>query len=458
MSCRHPIIVTDRNVSWPVDWIDWNVANSSVRAPRSVLFAHDADDVLCGLQYLLSTSKVKFNVRSGRHDYCCFSASFGAAVIDVSNLTVIDVNGHYVDVGAGVRLFELYAALESKGLMFGGGSCATVGVTGLVLGGGFGFQSRLYGMSSDNLLEADVVVVVNGQPRLLTVSEQSPYADLFWSLRGGGSGSFGVVTRLRLRVADVVPTVAVVRLAYAANLTSTLLAVYESHASTLDDTLTVQLVLYASSSAILAVMLNASVISLRTAMAPFYLSACNETDARDLTWIDAMAYLAGCGNAQSCLNDSKTVWPDPSDTLKFGAMSVYVSTPMSSNGTGVAALLSLLSATPHFSVLLFDPYGGAIARMAANATAFVHREALYHVQVLTYWKTFGDATSAQKWLHDVFVLVNGLSGANASYRNYPSEYLPTPNERYFGSNLARLRAVKSIYDADNLFTYKQAIN
>jgi FAD/FMN-containing dehydrogenase len=222
-NCRQPVIVTDRNVSWPVDWIDWNVANSSVRAPRSVLFAHDADDVLCGLQYLLSTSTVKFNVRSGRHDYCGFSASFGAAVIDVSNLTAIDVNGHYVDVGAGVRLFELYAALESRGLMFGGGSCATVGVAGLVLGGGFGFQSRLDGMASDNLLEADVIVVVNGQPRLLTVSEHSPYADLFWSLRGGGSGSFGVVTRLRLRVTDVVPTVAIIRLAYAANLTSTLL-------------------------------------------------------------------------------------------------------------------------------------------------------------------------------------------------------------------------------------------
>jgi hypothetical protein len=126
----------------------------------------------------------------------------------------------------------------------------------------------------------------------------------------------------------------------------------------------------------------------------------------------------------------------------------------------VAALLSLLSATPHFSVVLFDPYGGAIARVAPSATAFVHRDALYHVQVLTYWKTFGDATSAQQWLHGMFVLVNGLSGTNASYRNYPSEYLPatpTPNERYFGSNLPRLRAVKSFYDADNLFTYKQAI-
>jgi hypothetical protein len=97
-------------------------------------------------------------------------------------------------VGAGARLIDIYAKTASAGAGVPGGSCATVGIAGLALGGGIGVMSRVWGLTCDDLLAAEVVTA---DGRVLTCDEQRE-PDLFWALRGGG-GSFGVVTSLTLR-------------------------------------------------------------------------------------------------------------------------------------------------------------------------------------------------------------------------------------------------------------------
>lgn len=98
-------------------------------------------------------------------------------------------------VGAGAKLIDMYRALAAKGVTVPAGSCPTVGVSGLTLGGGHGVVSRAYGLTCDSLTQATLITADGKQ----VVANKSENKDLFWALRGAGNGNFGVVTELRFR-------------------------------------------------------------------------------------------------------------------------------------------------------------------------------------------------------------------------------------------------------------------
>ena len=107
-------------------------------------------------------------------------------MIDVSkiNSICIDEDRGYVKLGGGVRNREIYEALGNKGYPFPGGGCPTVGVSVLILGGGWGYSTRLFGLSCDTLIELELV---NYNGEILTVNEKENEA-FFWACRGGGGG------------------------------------------------------------------------------------------------------------------------------------------------------------------------------------------------------------------------------------------------------------------------------
>src|SRR5579871_6490368 len=115
----------------------------------------------------------------------------------------VDVQPHAVSVEAGAVWMDVYDAVTTRnGRYVQGGGCATVGVAGLVQGGGFGSFSKRYGLAAAGLLEAEVVTA---DGRIRVVSERHE-PDLFWALKGGGGGTFGVVTRLTLATHDLPST------------------------------------------------------------------------------------------------------------------------------------------------------------------------------------------------------------------------------------------------------------
>src|SRR4029078_8658241 len=97
-------------------------------------------------------------------------------------------DGDRVVVGAGARLIDVYAGVASAGAGVPAGSCPTVGITGLTLGGGLGVLTRAWGLTCANLVDA-VVRTADGRAR---TCDSRRDADLFWALRGGGGGNFGV--------------------------------------------------------------------------------------------------------------------------------------------------------------------------------------------------------------------------------------------------------------------------
>lgn len=137
--------------------------------------------------------------RSGGHSYVGYSTVDGGLVVDVGRLDGIRVLDHgRAVVGAGARLGPVYQALGSAGRALAAGMCPTVGVVGLTLGGGVGVLGRKLGLTCDQL-ESARVVTADGVARTVSAHQ---HADLFWALRGGGGGSFVIVTSFTFRTAE----------------------------------------------------------------------------------------------------------------------------------------------------------------------------------------------------------------------------------------------------------------
>ena len=162
--------------------------------PAAVAYVAHADDIRTTLAYAHAHG-IKVAIRNGGHSYAGWSSGNGKLILDVSKLKQIRVSGGQAVVGAGSKLIDVYRALTAKGVTIPAGSCPTVGVSGLVLGGGHGVVSRAYGLTCDSLTQA-TLITADGKQLTANASENK---DLFWALRGAGNGNFGVVTELHFK-------------------------------------------------------------------------------------------------------------------------------------------------------------------------------------------------------------------------------------------------------------------
>src|SRR4051794_13335391 len=187
-------IVGPSNAAYNADHLDFNQwCNAD---PQAIVYCQSEQDVAASIAWAQSL-QVPLSVRSGRHSYEAFSLCTGV-VIDLGqmNTIAVDPDTQTATAGPGIQLLPFYQALAPYNLAFPGGSCGTVGLSGLVLGGGFGLLSRKFGLSCDNLLGLRMVDA-SGQT---VVANQTENADLLWACQGGGWGSFGVITELTLQL------------------------------------------------------------------------------------------------------------------------------------------------------------------------------------------------------------------------------------------------------------------
>lgn len=167
--------------------------------PRARVVAASAAAVSSTILWAVNNG-VGFAIRSGGHSYEGFSQS-PDLVIDVRGMKGIKLSGDKksVAIGSGSSLGSVYDALASSHLAIPAGSCFPVGVAGHSLGGGFGLLGRPFGLACDGILSMELV---DASGKILTASEEEN-PDLFWALRGGGNGNFGVVTNFNFRTSSV---------------------------------------------------------------------------------------------------------------------------------------------------------------------------------------------------------------------------------------------------------------
>ena len=161
--------------------------------PQAVVLCRTPEDVVEAIAFA-RRSGIEVAVRSGGHDFAGRSSGPGM-VLDLTPMHSLEVSNGLATVGPGFRLGDLYAALAQYEVTIPGGCGATVGIGGQALGGGLGLLGRSRGLTSDQLVAAEVVLA---DGRVVECDEQR-HEDLFWALRGAGAQGLGVVTRLTLR-------------------------------------------------------------------------------------------------------------------------------------------------------------------------------------------------------------------------------------------------------------------
>ena len=434
--------------------------------PAGIAYVKNAHDVGTCLAFVRKFG-VKFAARSGGHSYGGYSKNTGL-VIDVQNLKGVQISGTTANVGAGTRLIDFYAELAAKGRAIPGGSCPTVGIAGLVLGGGVGVVGRAFGLTSDKLASLNIVVA-NGQA--LTASPSS-HSDLYWASRGGGGGNFGIATWFQFNTVPA-PSPVLFFLSWPWSKAANVIAGWQSWAPSAPDALWSNLHLAAAPGGRTPTIqiggcYLGSITGAHNLIEQLYHKVGSNATGYNLnvySYLNAMLLEAGCHTIgyQGC----HLPWYANGGKLtrqpQF-AKSAYFSRPLSSAGIatllrGITSLQSVHGAKGGVGGVAFDAMGGQINRVSPTATAFVHRNALFGAQFTTDW-TNGAAQAGinnqHAWLRSFWASMQPYANGQA-YQNYIDPDLTNWAQAYYAQNYPRLQTVKRTYDPTRLFNFQQAI-
>lgn len=368
--------------------------------------------------------------RSGGHSYAGYSVPTNGLVVDLGRLNGVRAHSDGTAVvGAGARLGDVYERLAKAGRAIGGGSCPTVGISGLTLGGGVGVLTRKLGLTCDQVRS---MRVVTADGRLRTASATSE-PELFWALRGGGGGNLGIVTEFTFATVPA-PTLTVLSLHFPAGAVASVFDGWQrwlpkaqdefwTTCSMTGDMIKIVGCFYGSQTA-LAAPLKALLAALRVAP--------SEKFVEQKTYAEAMDFFAGSTARQGFRASSRIL------RAAFDANKV-----------------AHIAASQPTVTMLVDALGGAAGRVEPTATPFPHRKALATVQL------YGSATPANSAhvgakvarMRDQLGVLMGDYG----YVNYLDKSQPGWGNAYYGANLTRLHAASHRYDPHSVFGFAQSL-
>lgn len=388
-------------------------------------------------------NNLPFAVRCGGHSYEGLSQST-SVVIDTRLISAITVDAatKTAVVGAGTALGQLYQAIAPRGFAFPGGSCPTVGVSGHVLGGGYGYLARPFGLACDNALSIDLVDPEGQQ--IHTDAQQN--ADLFWACRGGGGGSFGIATSYKLQLFELsaVFTFDINFRNLPTQKAAQLMKEWQAWASHAPRSIDSNLVISKDRSGIHLRCSGQSLGSSRELRRELTFLMAQPPVVRR-SYINAVYHFAG-------RPPGPNGWAYPSSLMK--GKSDYATSPLTDDG--LLALMNEVSTKTGIYVIC-DAYGGAIANTASDATAFAHRrDAVFCIQ---YGSSWDDPSATERCLDDMRQCYAAMRPyvSGAAYVNYCDLDLTDYPNAYWGQNLPRLKQIKSAFDPDNIFKHAQSV-
>ncbi|UWQ21138.1 FAD-binding oxidoreductase [Jannaschia sp. W003] len=386
---------------------------------------------------------LRIAVRGGGHQIAGLACEEGSLLLDLSQMRSVHVDSErrVVQCDPGALLGDLDRETQLYGLAVPTGINSTTGVAGLTLGGGFGWITRKHGLTVDNLLAVDIVTA---DGRLLRASEREN-PDLFWAVRGGG-GNFGVVTSFEFRAHPVGPEVLSGLVVHPIADAPNLLRAVRRICGEAPDELTVW-----------SVMRGAPPLPFLPeawhGRPVLILAACYAGDMREGE--AAMRALRNLGDpvADVIAPHPFAGWQAAFDPLLTpGARNYWKSHDFTDLSDGaIDAILGAVDHLPDPACEIFIAHvGGAMARVAPDATAFPQRNAHFTMNVHTRWEDPAKDKACLRWARDLYAATAPFS-AGSVYVNFVPGDEPGRLAEAYGANMERLRAVKARYDPHNLF-------
>ena len=399
--------------------------------PAAVVAVSSQADVQKAVAFATANG-LKIAPRGGGHSYIGASSATGTMVLDLRGLP----GGANLDGGSGnltvTPATNLYAVQQACG---GGraiptGSCPTVGIAGIALGGGMGADSRHAGLTCDALRSA-TVVLPSGD---VVTASAGDHPDLFWALRGGGGGNFGVTTQLTFATFATADN-DVVRVDFPPTSAVQVLAGWQSWLTAADRNTWGMVDLSIGSGQTNCHILATCPAGSGTAVAGAIKSAVgvqpNTVSNKAMSHMDLVTYLAGGSSSES--------------PRGFVAGSDVIATLNSGAAHAIASAIGQWPAAAGKASVLVDPLGGAVSDVAAGDTAFPWRSQSAVVQWYVE-PAANQVPAATKWLSSAHQAVQQFSAGG--YVNYPE--VNSAAARYFGPNLSQLTTVRQKYDPNRV--------
>ena len=386
-------------------------------------------------------------VRAGGHSTAGYSVNSGM-VIDVSGLNCVevDVDAMTVTAGAGADFDKLNGALNMTGLHVPSGQCGDVHIGGFVQGGGYGYTSRCFGIQSDCVL-AVRVMLANGR---VVTANRDQNQDLYWAMRGGTGGNFGVLLTVTYQLYPVASVWAY----------SIEWPIGDAPAALLEMQTNYMLTGAPKE-------LGATTIIGRHDSVPVLLMQgmyVGDADAGKVA-LDSLLHLGHhrllvdesgpYGTMNHLLENFPYAIPDPPAGSSEAKRAGYIKQPLLLEDWQEIVDYVQLAPNPNDSAVI-EPYGGVINTYPEAASAFVHRDVAMDFFVDAFWSHERDMPRAIEWLDGFSALMQPFV-TGAVYQNYPQRGLPNFAAAYWGNAYSRLMQVKAKYDPDNFFHFEQSI-
>jgi FAD/FMN-containing dehydrogenase len=418
------------------------------RKPALIAQCYGAADVMNAVR-LAKDNNLLVAVRGGGHNIAGNAVCDGGLMIDLSPMKSVrvDVAAKRAWVGPGATLADVDKETLSFGMVLPTGINSTTGIAGLTLGGGYGWLTRKFGLTLDNLMSADVVTASGEMVRASAMEN----ADLFWALRGGG-GNFGIVTNFEFKLHAMNPQVHSGLVAHPFADARSVLRQYREAMDTGPDELTCWVVMRkAPPLPFLPEEWHGKEIAV---LAMCY---CGDADKAEA----ATARLRSIGNpiADVVGPHPFTGWQQAFDPLlEPGARNYWKSHDFSTlSDAAIEVLIDAVGKLPGPECeVIIGHVGGAAGRVAVDSTAFPQRDAHFFMNVHGRWRDPMMDLKCIDWARNLFEAAKPHSAGTAYVNFMPADETDRVEMAYAG-NFRGLSEIKRRYDPQNLFRMNQNI-
>lgn len=424
---------------------------------------------------------VQLRVRSGGHDY--EGASYASemedpfVILDLAKLRMVTVEiedkSAWVQVGATIGEFYYRISVESKVHGFPAGLCSSLGVGGHITGGAYGPMMRKYGLGADNAID---VRMVNANGQIL--DRKSMGEDLFWAIRGGGGGNFGIILAWKVQLVPVPERVTVFTVGKTLEQGLTkILYKWQQVADKTDENLFIRVIMQNSNTPkgnktmiglFQALFLGRADQLLKVMQRDFPELGLQKKDTSEVSWIESVLYIANypSGTKPEILLEAK-----PAFINYFKAKSDFVREPIPESG--LEGLWKRMMEEEN-SLMIWTPYGGMMSKIPESQIPFPHRNGTkFMIQYLVTWQD-GETNKGKhmEWIRKLYNYMTPYVSMfpRQAYVNYRDLDLGMSKDgkanfiqasvwgsMYYKENFNRLVKIKTKFDPENFFRHEQSI-